>query len=521
MDRTPLPLWFTPRPDEPAHGILLGLAERNGILASGRVPALTGLRVARLRTGEGVERLAAILRCDPAVIMHSTFTPCGKGHVVIRGERLNVMHDLMRSARRLCPRCVSESAHHRFWCDLAFVTTCPFHGVSLVDTCSCGRKLSWSDVRIAKCRHCEDGDATAAGVTRADADVVETDRWVLGRLGVGTPVPVPILDALPLAGAIDLIGRVGSLDLAGYRERWAEPEDFGVPAAHVCARGFAILRDGGLDALLDRVHAEFLASGSRRPIRIGTAYGWFYHWFNFRKGEAFSHEVAAILLANASRKFQVSRKTFPGIVREDGSTLTLSDAARGMRARPGTLRRILETESAIRREKRKGSPVAVGREHAALIAQDYKDSVPLARIPELLGVGGTITRKLARSGMLPVWIPGGSMGAKHRYVIRRRDLDAWVDALVGNVPTLPALPPGCLTVAEAPLRRNIPITVLVDAVRSGKVRIVGTLQGRPRFGGAVAAVSDIEAAVPRKVRVRMGSRRSGPRGPYGKRAKEP
>ena len=161
-------------------------------------------------------------------------------------------------------------------------------------------------------RHCEDGDVTAVEAVDADVDVVATDRRVLGRLGVGTPVPVPILDAMSLTGALELIGRVGALDLGGYRERWAEPDDFDVPAAHVRARGFRILRDGALDALLDRIHAEFLASRRGKPIRIGTAYGWFYHWFNFRKGEAFSRDVAAIMLANGSRKFQLSRKTFPG-----------------------------------------------------------------------------------------------------------------------------------------------------------------------------------------------------------------
>jgi len=174
------------------------------------------------------------------------------------------------------------------------------------------------------------------------------------------------------------------------------------------------------------------------------------------------------------------------------------------------LRRILSSENAIRPEKRKGSPVAVDRTHAARIAEDYKDSIPFARVEELLGVGGKIARKLAISGLLPIWIPGGRMGKKHRYVIRRRELDAWVDALVGDAPTLPALPPDCLTLAEAPLRRNIPVTVLVDAVRSGKIRIIGTLQGHPRFGGAVVFDADVAAARSDEILARTGTTRSGP-----------
>ncbi|WP_046869226.1 TniQ family protein [Microvirga massiliensis] len=521
MDRTPLPLWFSPLPDEPAHGILLRLAERNGLLASTRVSMLTGLKVAHLRIGKGADRLAAILRCDPAAFMESTPVPAGNGHVMLRGERLSVLRDLTRAARRICPRCISESAHHRFWCDLEFVTTCPTHGTGLVDSCSCGRKLSWSDVRIARCRHCEDGDVTGLPAPPADKDVVETDRWVLGRLGVGTPASVPILDAMTLTGALDTIGRVGALDLGGYRERWAEPSDFDVPVERVRARGFVILRDGDLDALLDRVHAEFSASGSVKPAAIGTAYGWFYHWFNFRKGEAFSRGIAEILLANGMRKFQVQRGTFPGIERADARTTTLRDAARKVRARPDTVRMLLEAESKVLAEGRKGSPVAVDSEDVRRLAAEYGDAVPFARIPELLGVGGTIAKRLLEAGMLPVWIPGGRNGVKHRHVFRRGDLEAWVEALVGDVPSLPWPPCGCLTVAEAPLRKNIPVTALVEAVRDGRIRVIARLSGQPAFGGAVVLASEVEAAMPEDVRRRMAARRSGPRGPYRKKQKEP
>lgn len=51
MNDPRLPLWVTPAKDEPAHGILIRLAERNGIESSTRIPRMTGLNLSRLRLG--------------------------------------------------------------------------------------------------------------------------------------------------------------------------------------------------------------------------------------------------------------------------------------------------------------------------------------------------------------------------------------------------------------------------------------------------------------------------------------
>jgi len=217
VSSTPLPLWVVPADDEPAHGILLRLAERNGTTVPGRISSLTGLTVRELRLGIGVERLAAVIKCNETMIRKSTPTMSNDA-IVIRGERFGKRVTSM-SIRRLCPQCVAESAHHRFWFDLEFVTTCPTHARNLVHTCSCGHDLSWSDVRIAKCRHCDGGDVTSIPETQVKPDVVEMDRWVLGRLGVGKSDKVPVLESMSLSQALDTTGRIGVLDLGGYPSR--------------------------------------------------------------------------------------------------------------------------------------------------------------------------------------------------------------------------------------------------------------------------------------------------------------
>jgi hypothetical protein len=210
-----LPLWTKVREDEPAHGVLIRLAEINGFLATTRIRTVSGVRPAHLRIGRDLDRLAAVLKCEPASFDASTPKDVGRGKVEIRGERLSVKNDLDHSSRRVCPGCLKESAHQRFWWDLAFVTCCPLHRTRLTDACTCGGKLTWGDTRINGCRHCDDGRAKRSRAV-VSADVVEMERWIVGRLGVGpSPVPVPIITAMGLSGAVEMLGRVGALDLGG------------------------------------------------------------------------------------------------------------------------------------------------------------------------------------------------------------------------------------------------------------------------------------------------------------------
>ncbi|WP_338633194.1 TniQ family protein [Afipia carboxidovorans] len=307
MNDPRLPLWVTPAKDEPAHGILIRLAERNGIESSTRIPRMTGLNLSRLRLGRGVDRLAAIIKCDVAEIMHST-PVVSENSIFVRGEDVGSKRRGGRPIRRLCPQCVSESAHHRFWYDLEFITTCPEHGRNLVHTCSCGRDLSWDDVRISKCRHCDDGDVALIPGTPVDPDITEMDRWVLGRLGVGKPEPFPLFDQMALCHAQHMIGMIGILEIKGYEERWLRPQDLEESDSEVRARGFRVLKQNQLDDVLDRVYEGFRSSRSYMPETIKNAYGWFGDWVEDLRSRSLAVHFGEILITNAARKFQIKEK---------------------------------------------------------------------------------------------------------------------------------------------------------------------------------------------------------------------
>jgi hypothetical protein len=301
-----LPLWIVPAQDEPAYGMLIRLAERNGLRARNHVSSLTGLSVRDLRRGVGIDRLATVLQCNEAEIRHST--PLIKnGAIELRGDKIACASEVKSTSRRLCPECVNESAYHRFWFDFEFVSTCPNHKRLLIDVCSCGQKLGWSDVNIRKCRQCRDGDVIRIADMHPRQEMVELDRWILGRLGVVMAPDVSVLEALPLRRALDILSQIGILEIGGYRKHWTEARDLNLTVADVRSRGFRILRDGALDAVLDRVYREFLASPEARVPTMKSAYGWFGHWFASLKTEGFPPDIADIVFSNAARKFYVRR----------------------------------------------------------------------------------------------------------------------------------------------------------------------------------------------------------------------
>jgi hypothetical protein len=291
--------------------MMIRLAERNGLSAPNHVSSLTGLSVRDLRRGVGIDRLASVLQCDEAQIRHST--PLIKnGAIELRGEKIACASEVKSSVRRLCPECVNESAHHRFWFDFEFVSTCPYHKRVLAHVCSCGQKLGWTDVNMRKCRQCRGGDVSRIDGMHPRPEVLELDQWILTRMGVGVARDVPILDGLSLGRVLDILTQIGILDLGGYRKHWTEPRDLNLTVADVRSRGFRILRDGALDTVLDRVYSEFLASPEAKAPTMKSAYGWFGHWFASLKTEGFPQDIAEIVFANAARKFYVRRASQSG-----------------------------------------------------------------------------------------------------------------------------------------------------------------------------------------------------------------
>lgn len=485
------PLWLAPLPEEPPHGVYLRLAERNGINRISLLQNMTGVKLRHLRMGRHLDHLADMLRCKQDTLGAYSIRPRRRSLWVIAGQAVQ-RTDFAMADRRVCFMCLAESPYHRFWWDLRFITTCPIHKIRLLNQCSCGTKLSWADASPVKCSTCEEGDVRNLVATLAPRDIVALDQWILGRFGtVDCHQKVSLLDRLPLGWAIETVERIGALVVGGYRPNWQEITDYDEPPEEVRAIGYTTLVGGKLSDALDRAYEGFRTSGSDQPASLRTMYGWFWHWLCYRGGAAFSEELAAALVRHAQEKIQLSRKAFPSLPR-DNSTITLSEAAQMCHVRSGTLRKLLAAENLIRTKKRKGSPVMVPRAIAQRIARDLSDSVALKGAAEIIGVGGTSLIKLVRSGRVPAWMRGGNQ-QKHRYIFRRTEVLAWMKDMIGHASTVVTTPDGMISVTDVPSATNVAITILVDAIASGQIRVERVLEGKPNLRGALVRLDAVRA----------------------------
>ncbi|WP_246812104.1 hypothetical protein [Microvirga sp.] len=350
----------------------------------------------------------------------------------------------------------------------------------------------------------------------ASPEILALDRWIVAQFGllqgVGTP---PELQNLPLTQAIDMIERIAALDLHGYADRWVEIDDLSIERAAARAHGFRVILEHRIGDALDRTYEGFLSTGGPRPASMLTAYGWFYRWLSWRGGENFSPALAQIVLDNALQKFQVPRDVFPKLPRKRPS-VTLTEAARECRMRPGTLRKILKLQDGIRPEKRKGSPVKVNNETLAAIVADLESSIRLEGLPQVLGVGIAMVRKLIRARILPIWVPGGVMGEKSLYLLRRTDVEEWLERLAGVSGTVSRIDKEQISIADAPKALHVKVVALVTALMEQRIQCSGRLAEAPGLAGILVRVADVRPLASSSARKNP----YGKRGPYKKRLKQ-
>lgn len=214
-----------------------------------------------------------------------------------------------------------------------------------------------------------------------------------------------------------------------------------------------------------------------------------------------------ITLADDSLELHLQQAPSSARRRPFSTSSTLAKAARQIGVRSGTLRILLRAEGNIREEKRKGSPIAVSRDDINRLTDEYSHSIAFSGLGDFLGVGRKIAERLRDNGEIPIWIPGGKHGTKHRYLFRLTELALWVDSLIGDAPLLDSIPEDCLTLADTPLRKHFPVGELVSAIRDGRVTVAGRLTNRAKFGGAILRAQEVDAAVPIAIRLRMGGKK--------------
>jgi hypothetical protein len=409
----------------------------------------------------------------------------------IRGVAISSDH-LSRTNRRVCPACLDESRHHRFWWDLSAITTCPRHKLRLVNTCGCGNEvcLSWRDNNIFHCEKC----SRSAPVLRESAppNTLAADAYLLKRFGITKPKEHLVLDGMTFFDAVDTMERVGAASIGGLKNKWQSAESLGLLPETVRAHGFSILSSGSLVDVLDNLLAEFRSARSDIEPALTTAYGWFYHWLNLKGGRQFSEILSNTFVSHARDNFHLN-----GQIGWHGSappaTYTLEKASKECGIGRETLRKLGVKLGMIRPSGIEGHALAFDGSAVRALAEDLRASVDLRNAQAILGVYSSVLHGLVSLGLIAPLFDGQEW--RRQYAFRRSDLRAFIKKILGGAPAVDAPRKGQMTALDARRSFNLSGTLFVRLIAEGRVKAVAHIKEAPGVAAALVDRQDLKNAL--------------------------
>lgn len=401
----PLPRKVDHQEGEPAYALLIRALEHNGTRRLyTTVRRISGSKTTSVSQLDPVE-VARICKVDPAALVHAT-PAVGTASATMMGETVSAAHVGVRT-RRWCPACLAENAYYRVWWDLLPVTSCPSHGIRLVESCGCeDRPVRW---RSNRTMHCAAGHSfSSAARVEAHPDVLALDAYVIGRLLGRGDGSLPLLDDLPLGELLTLCERLGkaSIDEDAPFHEVRRRNDTG----RVHAEGFRILGDipANVGRLLEGIRAGNDRRGGRNNMR--KSYGGLYHYIlrlpDHPVGDALRHT----LYEHAGRHFPVKVGKRSGVGFRSDPGIPLVAAADAVGVGYPRFRDLLDRLAIPHRARERGQGNGLRGEMSLAAFEELRRRLEgfqtLACVSGELGLPVTDTVELANAGRLDLIAPG-------------------------------------------------------------------------------------------------------------------
>ena len=494
-----MPLGLRPRPGEPAHGVLLRLAARNGYSSTRVFAASLGLDLREVLRGHHVGRIAGLAGLEADEVRSASpriSMPARK--LVLESAELD-LRDWSTRRRRACIACLSDDtaladkisvkhdgyvSHRAIW-DLRLLDGCPIHQIALSDLCHrCGKTLDWQNPCLFFCSRCQADLRT--GTPRPLHD--KAGSYVVGRLR-GDGEPNPLLDKLPISKAMRVCERLGLVRLVGPVRTLPRQ----------LARNLALARQLGFE-MSERPVERFGAALDNivRSARGGSGltgtYGWIYsEWLG--PMDSANGILNQVLLRHAIRHGVMSPAE-ERLGNQPATTIALKEAARRVGKGVEGVRRFMEGQRLIPNGSRRGVAFTIDPEALGQLARQAHQAVSVRTAALMLGTG-----KAQVCSLLPQAGPPEGPG--------RIDVKA-IEALLAALESQSAeteAPPEAVPLGIAARNAAVPIARIVEAILGGSLKCWrGSASGLGRFmirtkdAAAVRACKDfisVEAAARR------------------------
>lgn len=504
-----LPLRLRHREGEPGHGAMARLATRHREPDTYRFATVLGCPMGEVLAGRGVAHVASLAGIDPDLLRRdSPVLDVPRRNVVLSGETV-LLNDWSIRRRCWCPACFSEdrmehggapaSCWHRSAWDVASVRSCPKHRIPLARSCpECGAAQDWRGPAVDRCR-CG-ADLCRARAERLAPGYGAASDYVSGRLGLGRPMAVPLVDGLTLKDAVVQLERLGECAVTRGHISRLRPDGSRDPDAR--DRGLAVASEwpGSFDRMLDGMVTASRAAGAASGM-IGT-YGWVYlNWASRKLPDGFAGEVRGVMAAHARRNSVVAQEE-PLFGEPPLLTMNITAAARLMGKGFEAASKELAAWGFARRGVRRGVAAPLDEDAVKGLASKLAGELGVMEVAGRLGLAKSQARAILDLGLVA---PVATAGAKRRFAAAA--VDAFLARLSsGAVPRaasgdgLVPLPQACkaarITVASACaaiLRREISVVAICDAQVGLRGLLVRAADVRRSGKGEVAYMS-VESA---------------------------
>ncbi len=455
-------------PDEPSYSLLLRTAEFNGAVRPYTVFRHYGAQGGIGPTSIDLDEVARTCKADPAALRFAS-ADLNPDTATVLGETFD-RRQYSALSRRWCPQCLAEAPHHRVWWDIVPITTCPLHGVDLVDRCECDVPLRTMVNFVGYCRHGH--DLAEVPTTPAPADSLAVDGYIVRRLLRINQPAIPYFDATPLEDVIEQCERTGRQDI-DPDSRLNTSRQVG-DRRKFLARGFEILADldGAFSVFLDDLSQQDHAV--KRKWGLEKLYGRYYMSLVQAKDTALRTAMLDAIARNAAHKTILKGGKVLGRDVHNEDTITLGDAAKMCGLTFERFRRLAVTLGLVPKDWGQGTPYRIDRGRIEDLAARLEGNKDLHTISaELATTDGAVAR-MADAGLLEFIVHGGG---------NKKGLNKWIfhrDAAKTLLERLDALVPAELDsgehlahIALAGQSCYSSLAIVVPLILDGKLAIRG------------------------------------------------
>ena len=458
---------------------------------------MIGVSLQKLSWGRDVEKLAVLAGVDGEIL--ARFSPKVRWKprgVAIAGEEFFFRDWTLRN-RRWCPGCFRDDRataeqlqkpgrsacwHRTFW-DIRSVSACPVHQTLLAACCPrCGEEQYWTGPAVDWCR-CG-GDLAIAARDKGEPILDEAGRYIVGRLGLGERMTLPLIDALVLKEAMGVLERLGQVMMHGYKARRplrqaGEPRllrNFGAEIARAWPASF--------DSALDNV----VRSSRQAGASVGwiATYGWIYgEWAARPLPDPFATELRARLREHAIRHQAIARDE-PTFGATPAAALNIQDATKMLGMSTTRTKRLLVEEGLFPRGTRPGVPAVLDIEALSALKARMDAELTILQIAAKLGTGKAQAFAMASNGVF-------GQGSKRHGPLRfdESQIERFLDDLVGKAWIFKKVVYGLKRLSLACQVERVSLASAVSAVMDDRLRIYRKVGDAPNLAGLLVAPEDL------------------------------